>query len=265
MKRQAFVKWLVLVAVVAPWAAHADPILKPRKYFGPIPQNSISFRVGFLGGADNEEMIEFLDGDKQAPEMAKSDDFGNALSFDVTYMFKPHPQFAVRANASVALLRSSGEGFFVGDAILPPDTTRPQIAYTRTFDVDLFTIEASGIYFFADAAVQEFQPYIGGGFTIGFPHAKFNEQRLIQRDSEPLPVPDEIVSDQWSAEAGVHMVLGAFYYVTNRFAFSAEGRYQLLQSKYSLETINEIGDPEEVDFIVSYTGFYLSIGVTRGF
>ncbi|MCH7548840.1 MAG: hypothetical protein IH969_04770, partial [Candidatus Krumholzibacteriota bacterium] len=78
MNRRLTVLVPVLLATITATAV-ADPILKPRKYFGPIPQNSISFRVGFLGGAEAAEMIEFLDADKQAPEEARSDDFGNGL------------------------------------------------------------------------------------------------------------------------------------------------------------------------------------------
>lgn len=263
MNRRLTVLVPVLLATITATAV-ADPILKPRKYFGPIPQNSISFRVGFLGGAEAAEMIEFLDADKQAPEEARSDDFGNGLAFDLTYIYKPHPQFGFRANASVTLLTSTGEGFFVGDMITPPDTTRPLIDYTREFNVDLFALELSGVYFFTDAAVQEFQPYIGGGFTIGFPHAKFDEQQTV-RDGVNSGVTTEIVSDKWSVEPGVHAMLGAFYYVTNRFAFSAEGRYQFLQSKYPVDVINESGGIESADFIISYQGFYLTIGVTRAF
>jgi hypothetical protein len=265
MKRQAFVPIFVLLTVMVTTVAHADPILKPRKYFGPIPQNSLSFRVGFLGGATSEEIIRFLDGGRTPQEEALSEDFGNGLAFDLAYMYKPHPQFAVRAAASVTFLRSTGSGFFVsGDAIfLPPDSTilAPVIDYTREFNVDLFTLEVSGVYFFNDAAVKDFQPYIGGGFSLGIPYARYEEQQQV-RDTN---ISREIKTDDVSTAPGVHALLGAFYYITNRLAVTAETRVQLMESKYSFQTLNEDDVLEDVSFVVDYTGFYLMIGIARGF
>ena len=39
----------------------AKPILKPRKYHGPIPRKYFTYSIGFLGGADNADMWDFLD------------------------------------------------------------------------------------------------------------------------------------------------------------------------------------------------------------
>lgn len=263
MKIQSLVAGLALLATVVS-VAEAGPILKPRKYYGPIPQSSISVRVGFLGGATNDEMYQFLDGQRFQAEMAVTEDFGNGLAFEAAYMYKPHPQFGVRLNGSVSFLRSSGTGTFTGSAIILPDTILPSplVAYNRDFDVTLVAMEASGVYYFTDAAVKEFQPYIGGGFTFGVPFASFKEDRV---DAENGAVYPGIDTTKRSFEAGVHAVLGAFYYITNRFAVTAEGRYQLLESKYPLLTPNEDGDLEEVTFIVDYSGFYLALGVTRGF
>jgi len=47
--------------------ASAEPIIKPRKYHGPIPQSMLWLRVGFMGGASNEEMNTYLDGLIQEP------------------------------------------------------------------------------------------------------------------------------------------------------------------------------------------------------
>lgn len=244
-------------------AAAAEPILKPRKYHGPIPPGSVSLRIGFLGGVDNSEMIEFLDRDKQPPFQANSTDFGNGLSVEIMYLYKPHPQFGVRANAGATFLRSEGDGFFVPDQSgLPDSVAAIQLDYTRTFDVDLFILEASGVYFFTDAAVKDFQPYLGGGFSLGIPHEKFEEIRI---DHDTGDVYEEIKRSEWSAEAGVHAVLGALYYVNNRFAVSAESRLQLMESKFTLQTENEVGELEDVNFVVSYSGFFLSLGVTWAF
>jgi len=261
MRRQA-VLLAFATALALATAAVADPILKPRKYYGPVPPQSVTLRVGFLGGADNAEMIDYLDGPLADPFEATSEDFGNGLSIDIGYMYKVHPQFGIRLNGSASLLRSSGEGLFVPDASgLPDSVLAPQIDYTRTFDVDLFALELSAVYYFTDAAVKDFQPYLGGGFSLGVPHQKFEE---IQTDHD-TGATTVIASDQWSGEAGVHGVLGAFYYINNRFAVSAEGRLQLMQSRFPLMATNEFGQPEEVNFVVDYTGFALALGVTWAF
>jgi len=135
------------------------------------------------------------------------------------------------------------------------------VNYDRSFDVDLFVLELSALYFFSDASVQEFQPYMGGGFSIGMPHAKFKEERVSQVSGQSFPYE----ADQWSGEAGVHGILGAYYYVTNRFAFSAESRIDILQSKFPLSATNEVGQPEAVKLDVTYSGFVITFGISRSF
>jgi opacity protein-like surface antigen len=263
MPRQGILlAYATAVALASAAVAAADPILKPRKYYGPVPPQSVTVRVGFLGGAGNVEMIEFLDGSLADPFEATSEDFGNGLTFDVGYMHKVHPQFGIRLNGSASLLRSTGEGLFVNDYPGRPDSVlAPQIDYQRTFDVDLFALELSAVYYFTDAAVKDFQPYIGGGFSLGVPHQKFEEVRTDHDTGET----NTIASDQWSGEAGVHAVLGAFYYINNRFAVSTEGRLQMMQSRFPLTVANEFGQPEEVNFVVDYSGFTLALGVTWAF
>lgn len=250
---------LLVVATVA----SAEPIIKPRKYHGPIPPSSFSLRVGFFGGAENTEMISFLDRDKKPPFEANSEDFGNGLSFDIMYLYKLHPQFGFRANGGVTFLRSQGTGFFVPDiSNLPDSVLAPALDYERKFDVDLFVLEASGVYFFTDAAVKDFQPYAGAGFSMGIPHAKFEEVRVDHDTGELF---ETIERSEWSVEAGVHAMLGALYYVNNRFAFSGEARLQLMESKFALSAENEFGELEDVNFVVNYTGFLLSLGVAWAF
>jgi hypothetical protein len=118
--------------------------------------------------------------------------------------------------------------------------------------------------------VKEFQPYIGGGFSFGVPHQKFVETQTIRDpDSEGIFQPGEtlreIDKDKWSFEAGVHGLLGALYYIGNRWAVSIEGRGQLLQSKFPLNAINEEGELEEVRFIVDFSGFVLAAGISYAF
>lgn len=253
----------VLLSLASAFAA-AEPIIKPMKYHGPIPQSSFTLRAGFLGGPENTEMIDALDALIRAGGEAFSNDFSNALSIDACYMHKLHPQFAVRLNANASFLRTDSNGRFVPPVTnLPDSVDAPLLDYTRDFDVDLFVLEASALYYFADAAVQEFQTYIGGGLSLGVPHAKFNETRI---DEDTGGLYEEIDKDRWSVEPGVHAILGASYYVTNNWAVNVEGRGQIMQSRFPIDVLNrETGEFEEVDVIVKYDGFLLNVGVTRAF
>jgi opacity protein-like surface antigen len=262
MNRRAVL--VLALLLVQAGAAVAEPIIKPKKYHGPIPQHSFTLRFGFLGGAENGEMIEALDKDIKQAEEAYSEDFGNGISIDGTYTYKIHPQFALRANVNASFLRTTGNGFFVPDtSTLPDSVARLQLDYTRDFDVDLFVLEGSALYYFSDAAIQEFQPYFGGGFSVGVPHAKFDEVRI---DDDTGLVYEEIKRDRWSFEPGVHGILGASYYVTNLWAANVEGRVQILQSRFPIDVWDpDAGRFEEVDVIVKYNGFMINFGVSRSF
>jgi opacity protein-like surface antigen len=272
---------VVLLTTVS--AAFAGPILKPRKYHGPIPRSSLNLGVGFLGGAANEEMYEYFN--QRVPEPVKnetqSNDFGNAPLVELTYTYKTHPQFAVRGKAYAAFLTSDWTGVIV-PVIEAPDTVspewqRPSVDAKTTFDVVLFALEASALYYFTDAAVKEFQPYIGGGFTFGLPYQKYTEKMTVREadddpanpDYQPIFTPGQrlrtVERDQLTFEAGVQGILGMLYYFTNKWAVSAEGRYQMLQSKFPLTVLNENDEPEEVKFDVDYTGFMAVVGITYAF
>ena len=240
--------------------ASAEAIMKPRKYYGPIPQSMVWLRGGFFGGASNEEMNTYLDGLIQPPFTETSEDFGSAFAIEAGYAHKPHPQFAVRLNASVSFLSSTGNG---NEAIDTGDSLLTVVNYNREFKSDLIVVEASGIYFFSDAAVKEFQTYIGGGFSVGVPYESFSETRVDAGTGATYPT---LESSEWGVSAGVHAVLGALYYLTNTFGITAEGRLQLMEGKYDqLQAPNEVDQLENVSFVVDYTGFYLTVGVLWGF
>jgi hypothetical protein len=270
MNRRAVALAVATVVYLAPLAS-AEPILKARKYYGPIPTSSLSLRMGMLGGASNDEMIDYLDGRTQPPfPVPVTDDFGNGLTFEIAYAHMPHPRFSVRVNTSLSLLTSSSSGVFVPQIPGVPDTIPlPALEYHRDFDVQLVVVELSGVYNFTDAAVKEFQPYVGGGFSLGFPHEEYTETRVDEETGAPYT--DEIPglpsqADEWGFSAGVHAVTGAVYYLTNRYGISAEARIQLMEGKFEqLAVPNEVGDLENVSFVVDYSGFYLTIGVTYTF
>jgi hypothetical protein len=225
--------------------------------------------------------------DTTVPEPVKdetqSNEFGNAPLVQLTYTYKAHPQVAVRANAYAAYLQSDWAGIIVLNED-PPDTAtgqwqQPTVSTERTFDVLLFALEASALYYFTDAAVKEFQPYIGGGFSMGLPYQKFtSDATILDPDSDPGYTDPPYVpkyeagqplstleKDQVTFEAGVHGILGMLYYFGNKWAFTAEGRLQMMQSKFPLTILNEDNEPEEVKFDVDFTGFIATVGIVYAF
>jgi len=276
-----FVVFLVLLSTAA--AAVAGPILKPRKYHGPIPRSSLALRVGFFAGASNSQMYDYLDTRVPAParDETLSNDFDSAPMAELAYVYKAHPQFAVRANFYVAYLKSDWTGIIDTNIPPPDDATQqwlsPTVNTNVSFDILLFTLETSALYYFTDAAVKEFQPYFGGGFSFAIPYQEFQETSTIRdRDEDPgdpgyVPEFDvgEVYSDysktESSFQAGVHGIVGILYYFGNRWAISLEGRGQILQSKFPLAVRNEQGEPEDVDFDVDLSGFMMTAGVSYAF
>jgi hypothetical protein len=240
--------------------AISGPILRPRKYHGPIPQSSLSLYIGFHAGSTNEEMWNTLDNSIKPGGEAFTENFGSALTLDCAYTYKLHPQFGVRLNGALSLFRSDSKGSLVPNIPnLPDSVSQPKYEFTRTFNVELIMIEASSIYYFTDSGVNDFQPYLGAGFSAGFPRATY---------SEGMTDKDVVVKDtkdtEWSMEAGVHGLFGVLYYVQSNLAFSTEARYQIVQSKYPF-VLNTNSGPQNVRFDVDYTGFVLTAGIVWAF
>ena len=254
----------VAIAVLSPpTRSSADPILKPKKYTGPIPKKYFSFGIGAFGGAENADMWDFLDRQVYGPmkSLTESDDFGAALSLDVCYAVKVHPQFAVRTRAGLAILGADGKG--VVDPNLPAPADTLLLAYDRSFDVLLFSIDATGLFFFQDASVKEFQTYIGGGFSLYLPYSKYTEDRADYDTGKPY---NGYETSEWGFEPGVHAVLGMLYHFKPTLALNLEGRVQMAQSKFEMEyLLPEPAGSQEISFDVDYSGFILSIGIAKFF
>ncbi len=254
----------VAIAVLSPpESSNADPILKPRKYHGPIPKHYLSFSIGVLGGANNEEMWDFLDRQVDDPlrDLTMTDDFGASPSFDACFAVKVHPQFAVRTRAGLAILNSESTGQDVPDLNPAPPDTLPLLQFERHFDVLLFSIEATGMYYFQDASVKEFQTYIGAGFGLFIPYAKYTEDLTHVENGKPYGSQE---TSDWSFQPGVHAILGFLYHLKPDFALNMEGRVQMGQSKFELNYLTEVGT-RELSFDVDYTGFIISAGVAKFF
>ena len=151
MKLRVTLSIFLIVSLFLAAVAAAGPIIKPRKYHGPIPQGSITLRVGFLGGATNSEMYDYLETLVPQPvrNLTETSDFGNSPLVEAAYTYKLHPQFAVRGNFSMTFLRSTSQGVREASVDLPDTVTvAPTINYQNNFDVDLFTLELSALYYF---------------------------------------------------------------------------------------------------------------------
>jgi len=246
-----------------------QPIIAASPYSGPMPQSSISIRIGALTGTTNEEMINYLDPEVQPPFHIDSRDFKTSLAIDATYIHKPHPRFGFRVNGSASFLKYTSNGDFIPQvAEVGIDTLG--LKYDREFKVDLFTLEGSGLYFFTDASVEKFQPYAGAGFSLGFPHQSFKETRTGAVSGDPYTKeieghPSDV--SEWDVSPGAHIVVGALYYFASRWGASAEMRGQFMESRFDqLQAFDpETGEYENASFVVQYSGFYFTLGATYGF
>lgn len=255
---------LGIAILVPPRHSFAEPILKPRKYHGPIPKKSFTFAIGVFGGADNSEMWTYLDRQVEQPlqKETETNDFGSSFALDASYTAKVHPQFALRAKAGLAILTSDSKGLYVPN--VEPDSTtglKPKLNFEREFNVWLFSLEASGMYFFQDASVKEFQSYVGAGFSFFFPYQIYSESTVDSETGLPYA---ESEQTQFEMAPGVHAMLGFLYHVKPTLAFTMEGRVQMAQSKFTLNYLTEDGY-RDLNFDVDYTGFVLNIGVAKFF
>jgi len=260
---------LLLLPIAEP---NADPILKPKKYHGPIPKKSFGISIGFLGGPNNEQMYSYLDSqiEQALQRFLVTEDFGASPQIDLYYTVKVHPNFAFRANAGGAYLKSQSSGIALA-AEADTSGSIPLLAFEQEFNVMLLSLNATALYYFQDASVSEFQAYIGAGFTFFFPFAEFKSSSTIAQDDGTGTIVDTGVpyssreeSDS-GPEPGIHGVLGALYHVRNNLALFGEGRYQIGQSKFSLELNTDTGGVQDLNFDVVYNGFVLAIGVSRFF
>ena len=138
----------------------------------------------------------------------------------------------------------------------------PLLRFDRSFDVTLVSVEASGIYYFQDASVSEFQVYGGGGFSLYVPIAKW-EETLVDDDTN-RPFGSNDVSDTRTA-AGVHGIGGLLYHINPTIALHMEGRVHIAQSKFTLELPTNDAGIQPLTFDVDYTGFIMNVGVSKSF
>jgi hypothetical protein len=249
-------------------APASKPILKDEVYSGPIPRSSVSLRVGMFGGASNQEMIEYLDVGVQQPFQVSYEDFPTGLALDIGYVYKPHPRFGLRLNGSASFFRYTSEGDFVPQ--VPADSLLTQLVYDRELAVQLFVLEASGIYYFTDASTTDLQTYLGAGFSLGIPHEDYSETWTDVDTGLPYtePIPGRVSeASEWDVTGGVHAVFGLLYWFSDQWGLTAEARGQFMEGRFEqLEAVDpDTGEYENINFVIDYSGFFLSIGLSYGF
>lgn len=251
---------LVLAALIAlPTAPHADPILKPRKYHGPIPQKAFTLSVGFYGGAENQELWDHLESLLIQPLKKESvtKDFETSLNLDAMFLNKVHPQFAFRLRGSVAFLNSESKGLIV-PSVIDTSIAQPLVSFSRSVDVIMSSVSVSGLYYLQDAAVSELQIYMGLGFGFVFPYMKYEQELSDVSTGQPFPSAQQNET-QVKAEPEFHVVMGTLYHIKPTFALGAEGRFQIAQSKIDLNLPTLSDGRQDLNFDVDLTGFVLAL------
>jgi hypothetical protein len=249
----------VLAILLLGLDASAKPLLRPQKYHGPIPKGSFALMVGFVGGASGDELFSFLDREiLNRHGQAFSDDFGNGLVVEATYTRKVHPRFAFALTTGWRHFKATSHGYFVEHTFL--DTLQVKWNYDRRFTVDAIAFEANALFYLADASVDNFQPYLGGGLGLWIPRAEYE----IEKDDPEHGNHEKTTQVEWSAEPTIHGLLGSLYYLNNRTAIKVEIRYQIAQSRFPMRIDTDNG-PQDVSFLMDYTGFTLLAGLQHSF
>jgi opacity protein-like surface antigen len=244
----------LFIAITCSAARSAPPVFKEKKYFGPIPWNSFSVAVGFLDGANFDYLTDYLDSwAKQGCGQAFGFDTFAELSLApyarLAYERQLTPNHFLKLASSFSYLKTTSIGKEC--VIVPVDTTSESrvLDINQTFKVYLLSFDAGFSYYFVPPEVERFSPYAGAGFSAVLPFTRLTTPSTF--NGKPYPNPAENISRN-SLEAGLHLEFGMNYYVTNRYAFGIEGRYQMAHSKFFIHKSN---------FDLDYSGFTLSLNL----
>jgi hypothetical protein len=249
MKRYSILFLVVASLLVCSVAQGAPPIFKEKKYFGPIPYNSVFLAVGFLDGADFTYLTEHFDTWAKARNGSDTfEELSPAPYGRLSYERQLTPNHFLRTSVSMSYIKTSSDGSYVTSV---DDTTNVALDIERTLKVYLLTLEAGFSYYFTAPAPQLFSPYVGAGFAAVVPMVRLDTESTRTSDGTPFSNPLESASRN-SFEAGLHMEFGMTYFITNRYAAGLEGKYQMSQSKFYIHNGN---------FDLKYSGFILSLNL----
>ncbi len=248
---------IILLACITVETSAAPPRFKQKKYFGPIPYNTLSFSAGFIDGPSAEFFTDHLNQwakDRNGRET--SEDFSTSPFVKLSYQRQLSPNHFFNSNVCFSYLNLSSMGDYVATVDLPDtnDVNLP-LDVNRSFKVYLFSVDLGFLYYFVTPEVRRFSPFVGAGFAAVIPLARLETESFINTTGEPFDNPGETVSRN-SFEAGLHATFGMVYYLTNRYSAALEGRYQMAQSKFYHHDAN---------FVIDYAGFTLGLTLNYHF
>ncbi len=245
MKRFPSFILVALVLFCSAEAGSAPPLFKEKKYFGPVPVNSINVNFGFIDGPSIEYLAEHFD--NWATMRGGFDtfkDIGGSPFARIGYSRQVSPNHFVKTVLSLSYLKSTSTGEYVAEF---PDTLIP-LSIGRKFEIYLLSFDLGFSYHIMPPEARQLSPYIGAGFSFVFPLTRLSTDSY-EEDGSYFSNPEENIS-QNSDEVGIYGEFGILYYVSNRYSLGFEGRYQMAQSKYYHHDGN---------FDIRYSGFALSI------
>lgn len=226
-------KKTIMLAIIGASIAFAEPkaeptVFKQKKYFGPIPYNSLQVGVGFLDGADFDYLFEHLDiWASKRNGFDTWEEVSNSPYAHMRYERQLTPNHFFKSAASLAYISSSSVGEYYAQF---PDTTL-FLTFERDISVYLLALDIGFSYYFTSPEPQRASPYAGGGFSAVIPMVRLKTDCMD--DGKPFSNPAENVSEN-SLQAGLHLEFGLNYYFSDRYAAGLEGRYQMSQSKFDI-------------------------------
>ena len=252
MKRYAPILAAIVVAVFAVDCLAAPPIFKKKKYFGPIPDNTVSLSVGFVDGPDAELLMEHLDNWATLRAGYETyESWEHSPFIRVGYERRVSPNHVVRLSGTFGYLSLDSQGEYLNQVTQADTSAVIPLEVDRSLNVYLFSLELGFLYYFIEPQVRAFSPYAGGGFATVIPVVRLDTDSYT--DGQPYENDGENI-EETSFEAGLHAEFGMVYYLSNKWSASLEGRYQMAQSKITHHVGTGGGN-----FDLDYAGFSLGL------
>lgn len=254
MKKTIALTMALVIALIAANAHAKPPLFKQKKYYGPIPFNTVSFSLGFVDGPSAEYLIQHFNWWAVARNgYDEWEDFTTSPFARVGYERQMTPNHFFRTSLSFGYLKGKSQGEYVASVTQADTLANIALDIKRELAVYLFQLEAGFSYFFISPEPRSFSPYVGAGFAAVIPVVRLNTDSYS--NGSPFSNPAETISRE-SLEVGFHAELGMIYYITNRYSAAMEGRFQQAQSEFYIHDAN---------FDIDYGGFTLALNFNYHF
>lgn len=239
---------ILIVSILFAETVPAQTRFKRKKYFGPIPYNTLNLSIGFIDGPSAEYLTDhLLEWAKQRHGTESSEEMSTSPFARIGYERQVSPNHFFRASLCFSYLNISSFGDYVAQVTQADTMAAIPLDVERSFKVYLLSLDIGFLYYFIGPEVRRFSPFVGAGFSTVFPLTRLETDSF--HNGEPFSNPGETVSRN-SIEAGLHTEFGMVYYITNRYSAAIEGRYQMAQSKFYHHDAN---------FDIDYHGFTLGL------